>query len=159
MGCGNQCGGRYIHRRSFGQSVRKLSALPRYEFGKSRQSVFWVSAGKGSFGGRSSECHPQFAATATSSHPVTHPRSSSLPQPSLLSTMLDLNGGTTHGRTMGNQTFCTDCHNSDDNREFGGIGPSGPHGSTNKHILERDYEFSQAPGPGQLITNLYPTLT
>ena len=26
----------------------------------------------------------------------------------------------------------------------------------NKHILERDYEFSQAPGPGQLITNLYP---
>ena len=99
---------------------------------------------------------PQFAATSTSSHPVTHTRSSSLPQPSLLSTMLDLNGGTTHGRAMGNQVFCTDCHNSDDNREFGGIGPSGPHGSVNKHILERDYEFSQAPAPGQLITNLYP---
>jgi hypothetical protein len=70
--------------------------------------------------------------------------------------MLDLNGGTTHGRSMGNQIFCTDCHNSDDNREFGGLGPNGPHGSTNKHILERDYEFSQTPGPGQLITNLYP---
>ena len=57
---------------------------------------------------------------------------------------------------MGTQTFCSDCHNSDDNREFGGIGPSGPHGSTFKHILERDYEFNQAPAPGQLITNLYP---
>jgi predicted CXXCH cytochrome family protein len=99
---------------------------------------------------------PQFAATATSSHPVTHTRSSQLPQPSLLPTMLDLSGGTTHGRAMGTQTFCSDCHNSDDNREFGGVGPSGPHGSTFKHILERDYEFSQAPAPGQLITNLYP---
>jgi predicted CXXCH cytochrome family protein len=99
---------------------------------------------------------PQFATTATSSHPVTHQRMSSLPQPSLLITMSDLSGGTTHGRSMGNQIFCTDCHNSDDNREFGGVGPNGPHGSANKHILERDYEFSQAPGPGQLITNLFP---
>jgi len=99
---------------------------------------------------------PQFAATATSSHPVTHSRSSSLPQPSLLLTMLDENGGTTNGRAMGTQIFCTDCHNSDDNREFGGVGPNGPHGSTHTHILERDYEFSQAPGPGQLITNLFP---
>ena len=36
---------------------------------------------------------PQFSATATSSHPVTHSRSSGLPQPSLLLTMLDENGG------------------------------------------------------------------
>jgi len=99
---------------------------------------------------------PQLAATATSSHPVTHTRSSTLPQPSLVQTMLDENGGATHGRAMGNQTFCTDCHNSDDNREFGGPGPNGPHGSTHTHILERDYEFSQAPAPGQLITNLFP---
>ncbi len=99
---------------------------------------------------------PQFGATATSSHPVTHVRSSPLPQPSLLQIMLDENGGTTHGRAMGTQIFCTDCHNSDDNREFGGSGASGPHGSTHTHILERDYEFSQAPAPGQLITNLFP---
>ena len=99
---------------------------------------------------------PQFSATATSSHPVTHVRSSPLPQPSLLQIMLDENGGTTHGRAMGTQIFCTDCHNSDDNREFGGAGASGPHGSTHTHILERDYEFSQAPAPGQLITNLFP---
>jgi hypothetical protein len=57
---------------------------------------------------------------------------------------------------MGTQIFCTDCHNSDDNREFGGVGPNGPHGSKWTHLLERRYEFSQAPGPGQRITNLFP---
>ena len=48
---------------------------------------------------------PQFSATASSSHPVTHARSSPLPQPSLLQNMLDLNGGTTHGRAMGTADF------------------------------------------------------
>lgn len=98
---------------------------------------------------------PEFAATAISSHPVTHDSSSPLPQPSLLASMLNENG-TVSGRLMGVRIFCTDCHNSDDNREFGGTGPDGPHGSSWTHILERRYEFSQAPGPGQLITNLYP---
>jgi hypothetical protein len=69
--------------------------------------------------------------------------------------MWNLNG-TTQGRVMGSQVYCTDCHNSDDNREFGGGGPSGPHGSKWTHILERRYEFSQAPAPGQMITNLFP---
>ncbi len=99
---------------------------------------------------------PQLSITATSSHPVLHPRSSGLPQPSLLTNMWQLNGST-QGRAMGVQIYCTDCHNSDDNREFGGAGPSGPHGSKWDHLLERRYEFSQAPGPGQRITNLYPT--
>ncbi len=98
---------------------------------------------------------PQFAATATSSHPVMHTSSSTLPQPSLLPYMLN-EDGITPGRAMGTQIFCTDCHNSDDNREFGGSGPNGPHGSKWFHILERQYQFSQAPAPGQLITNLYP---
>jgi predicted CXXCH cytochrome family protein len=98
---------------------------------------------------------PEFAATATSSHPVTHDSSSPLPQPSLLPSMLNENG-TVYGRIMGVRVFCTDCHNSDDNREFGGTGPNGPHGSNWTHILERRYEFNQAPGPGQMITNLYP---
>jgi predicted CXXCH cytochrome family protein len=97
---------------------------------------------------------PQFSATATSSHPVTHVSNSALPQPSLLSNMWNLNG-VTPGRAMGTQIFCTDCHNSDDNREFGGTGPNGPHGSRWTHILERRYEFSQAVVPGQLITNLF----
>jgi hypothetical protein len=98
---------------------------------------------------------PQFAATSASSHPVTHPRSSALPQPSLLGSMLNLDG-ITQGRTMGTQILCTDCHNSDDNREFGGTGPNGPHGSKWSHILERRYEFSQVPAPGQLVNNLFP---
>jgi predicted CXXCH cytochrome family protein len=98
---------------------------------------------------------PQFSTSAASSHPVFHPRSSPLPQPSLLANMWNLNG-TTEGRPMGVQILCTDCHNSDDNREFGGTGPNGPHGSKWSHILERRYEFSQAPAPGQPITNLFP---
>ena len=98
---------------------------------------------------------PQFAITATSSHPVMHTRSSSLPQPSLRANMLNLDG-ITPGRAMGTQLLCTDCHNSDDNREFGGSGANGPHGSRWTHILERRYEFSQATVPGQLISNLSP---
>ncbi len=100
---------------------------------------------------------PQFAPTATSSHPVMHARSSPLPQPSLLPNMLNLNG-TPSSRTMvaGTFLFCTDCHNSDDNREFGGAGPNGPHGSVNSHILERNYQFAQAITPGGPVTNLFP---
>jgi predicted CXXCH cytochrome family protein len=97
----------------------------------------------------------QFAVSSTSSHPVMHARSSSLAQPSLLPNMLNLDGAT-QGRAMGTQIFCTDCHNSDDNREFGGTGPNGPHGSKWTHILERRYEFSQTPTPGSLVTNLFP---
>ena len=99
---------------------------------------------------------PQFALTTTSSHSVTHSGGNTLPQQSLLTNMLNLDG-VTPGRAMGTQILCTDCHNSDDNREFGGTGPNGPHGSKWFHILERRYEFSQAPAPGQLINNLYPT--
>jgi len=106
---------------------------------------------------------PLMNSSAKSSHPVMHVRSSSFAQPSLLVTMLDVNGSTTKGRGMGNQIFCTDCHNSDDNREFGGSGPNGPHGSKWPHILEHNYASSQAPGgPGTAITvnvNKQPDLT
>ena len=98
---------------------------------------------------------PQFAATASSSHPVTHGRSSALPQPSLRQNMTNLDG-VTPGRAMGVRILCTDCHNSDDNREFGGAGPNGPHGSKFTHILERRYEASQAPRPGLPIVNPFP---
>ncbi|MGO8732205.1 MAG: cytochrome c3 family protein [Terriglobia bacterium] len=98
---------------------------------------------------------PQFITFATSSHPVFHDRTSTLPQPSLRSNMLNLDG-MTMGRSMGTLILCTDCHNSDDNREFGGNGPSGPHGSIFAHILERRYEFSQAGAPGMPVTNLFP---
>ncbi|HET9407522.1 MAG TPA: cytochrome c3 family protein [Candidatus Sulfotelmatobacter sp.] len=107
---------------------------------------------------------PQFATTATSSHPVTHVSSSPYPQPSLLPRMLQ-SDGITQGRPMGTQVFCTDCHNSDDAREFGGTGPNGPHGSIYPHIFERRYEMSQvapgtfpAGGPGSpiLASTLFP---
>jgi len=98
---------------------------------------------------------PEFALTATSSHPVVHDRSSVLPQPSLRNQMLQLDG-VTSGRAMGTRIFCTDCHNADDNREFGGTGPNGPHGSKWTHILERRYEISQTLSPGGPISNLFP---
>ena len=99
---------------------------------------------------------PQFSPNATSSHPVVHTSNSPLPQPSLLTSMLNQNG-TTSARLIGTQIFCTDCHASDDNREFGGTGPNGPHGSIYPHILERNYVFSQAATPGGTVTNLYPS--
>jgi predicted CXXCH cytochrome family protein len=98
---------------------------------------------------------PEFSTLATSSHPVFQDSRSMLPQPSLRTNQLNLDGKTV-GRIMGTRILCTDCHNSDDNREFGGSGPSGPHGSIFHHILERRYEFSQAPIPGKLVTNLFP---
>ena len=98
---------------------------------------------------------PQFGTTAISRHPVMRDRTSPFPQPSLRPSMLNLDGRT-QGRSMGSRILCTDCHNSDDNREFGGNGPNGPHGSRFVHILERRYEFSQALVPGAFITNPLP---
>jgi len=98
---------------------------------------------------------PEFSGTATSSHPVMHDRKSALAQPSLRGQMLNLDG-TNSSRAVGMRNLCTDCHNSDDNREFGGTGPNGPHGSRFSHILERRYEFSTSAVPGGLMTNLFP---
>jgi len=98
---------------------------------------------------------PEFSPNAASSHPVFHDRSSQLSQPSLRNNMLTLSGQPS-ARTTGPRIFCADCHNSDDNREFGGQGPNGPHGSANSHILERNYQFSQAAVPGGNVTNTFP---
>jgi predicted CXXCH cytochrome family protein len=103
---------------------------------------------------------PQLSSRAISSHPVTHDRMSRYPQPSLLKFMWNLDGHT-QGRAMGSRILCTDCHNSDDNRESGGQGPNGPHGSQYDHILERRYEYSQvaaAAGPGSAVQNLLPAV-
>jgi len=99
---------------------------------------------------------PQFAITAASSHPVVR-TATAVNQISLRTFMLNVDGSESK-RTMGvgTQLMCTDCHNSDDNREFGGLGPNGPHGSKWTHILEHQYVFSQAPGPGQVINNPNP---
>jgi len=106
------------------------------------------------------DVRPEFATSAPSSHPVMHGRTSSLTQYSLLPNMLNLDGST-QGRAMGTQILCTDCHNSDDNREFGGTGANGPHGSKWSHILERRYEFNTATTAGGVVGNLFtgPDLT
>jgi predicted CXXCH cytochrome family protein len=107
---------------------------------------------------------PALSATAISSHPISHDRQSTYTQPSLRAAMWNIDGRT-QGRLMGTRLLCTDCHNSDDNREFGGSGPNGPHGSQYNHILERRYEFSQvaagsgsSAGPGTTIQNLLPVV-
>jgi predicted CXXCH cytochrome family protein len=123
--------------------------------GKQTQAIFGYLPARAVTANDGLNLIPQMSNTAASSHPVLHDRSSALPQPSLLSFMFNLDGKT-QGRAMGIRIYCTDCHNSDDNREFGGTGPSGPHGSKWTHLLERRYEFSQAPGPGQRVTNLFP---
>jgi predicted CXXCH cytochrome family protein len=99
---------------------------------------------------------PQFSLTATSDHPVFHDRKSPFAQPSLRPNMMNFDG-LTPGRAMGIRILCTDCHNSDDNREFGMQGANGPHGSRWSHILERRYEYSQAAVPGGTVTNLFPS--
>jgi len=125
--------------------------------GKQTQVVFGYAPLRAIIsGGDALDLIPQMNTTARSSHPVMHDRSSGLAQPSLLGFMLQQDGKT-QGRAMGTRIYCTDCHNADDNREFGGAGPNGPHGSKWTHLLERRYELSQAPAPGQPITNLYPT--
>ena len=124
--------------------------------GKRSMSVFGYAPARAvSNAGDPLNLVPQFSASAPSSHPVVHDRNSRLPQPSLLINMLNLNG-TPSGRLVGTRIFCTDCHNSDDNREFGGQGPNGPHGSSNPHILERKYVYTQATIPGARVTQTYP---
>lgn len=104
---------------------------------------------------------PQFSINSTSSHPVMHAGTNNFPQPSLRAAMLNLTDGSPSiTRTLtaaGGSIFCTDCHNSDDNREFGGTGPNGPHGSVYPHLLERNYQFTQANTPGGTVTNVYPS--
>ena len=124
--------------------------------GKATNPVFGYLPARAVSAGDPLNVITQLALTATSSHPVMHDRTSALAQPSLLPYMMNLDG-VTQGRPMGVRILCTDCHNSDDNREFGGAGATGPHGSKFLHILERRYEFSQAALPGQPITNLFPT--
>jgi len=107
----------------------------------------------------------QFGVTSTSSHPVMRDANPTLDtQPSLLASMLDRTG-TNPVRSLQPgpiRLFCTDCHNSDQSREFGGSAPNGPHGSIYDHILERDYVPSKVSeggvwptgGPGTQIINL-----
>jgi hypothetical protein len=132
--------------RCHGTSLNKLS-LPAYGYMPARAL----------FPGDSLNVSLQFAHGATSSHPVMSD-ATNLSRPSLLKSMWNI-GFTVQGRAMSPRILCTDCHNNDNNREFGGTGPNGPHGSKYDHILERQYLKSQVgPGasPGTVIVNLNP---
>lgn len=128
--------------------------------GKQRLAIYGYSPTRMDTTGDPFNLVPQLNNNSVSSHPVAHVRQSKFPQPSLLKFMWNLDGHT-QGRIMGSRILCTDCHNSDDNREFGGSGPNGPHGSQYDHILERRYEYSQvasAAGPGTTIQSLLPVV-
>jgi predicted CXXCH cytochrome family protein len=132
--------------------------------GKQVLPVFGYAPLQAAPGGDPLNVIAQFGTAARSSHPVMYESKSPLPQPSLRKYMLNLDGRT-QGRPITARILCSDCHNSDDNREFGGTGPNGPHGSRFSHILERRYEFSEvapglppAAGPGSAIQNLLPPI-
>jgi hypothetical protein len=151
-------------------SAKKLATL-QYEnclrchsesVGKQALPVFGYLPARALFPGDTLNVRLQMGTSALSAHPVMKDARGGS-QPSLLDAMLDLSGQV-KTRPMGTRLLCTDCHNSDNNREFGGTGPNGPHGSKNSHMLEREYIQSQvapgvfpAGGPGSLIMNLSPS--
>jgi hypothetical protein len=132
--------------------------------GSGKQSlpdVYGYTPTRALFAGDPLNLIPQFGLSASSAHPVMRDATNAQ-QLSLRPSMLNL-AGTAASRAMGTRILCTDCHNGENNREFGGTGPNGPHGSTNTHILERRYDASQVTpgtfpsgGPGTLIANLAP---
>lgn len=140
--------------RCHGASVGKARQETTYGYLPTRQN----------WGGDELNLIVQMGNAAVSSHPVMHDAyPNAATEPSLLTAMLTLSG-TASSRTLQpgpTRLFCTDCHNNDQNREFGGTGPNGPHGSTYDHILEREYTISKvnegatwpSGGPGTLIAN------
>ncbi len=129
--------------------------------GKQVLATYGYLPSRAAFAGDPLNLLPQFNLSAMSVHPVMRD-ATGVRQHSLRRGMLDL-PGQSETRLMGARVFCTDCHNSDNNREFGGTGSNGPHGSVHSHILERRYEFSRvapgappAGGPGSPIINLFP---
>lgn len=73
-------------------------------------------------------------------HPVTRPSAGTI-SPSVRTYMRNLNNTDNTNRPMGagRYIYCSDCHSSNQARGFGGTAPNGPHGSTNAHLLERNY--------------------
>lgn len=132
--------------RCHGTSQNKQS-LPAYGYMPAR----------GLFSGDTLDVSLQFGHGAASSHPVMRD-AINVARPSLLKSMWNIDS-TVQGRPMSSRILCTDCHNNDNGREFGGTGPNGPHGSIHDHILERQYIMSRVgtgAAPGTVIVNLNP---
>ncbi len=64
--------------------------------------------------------------------------------------MLNVDGtnNTSRPLTTTSRLYCTDCHNNDQARLFGGTGPNGPHGSANSHLLQLNLYQEPAGGGG-----------
>ena len=125
--------------------------------GKQSLASYGYMPARAMFAGDTLNVLLQFNNAAISQHPVMRD-AKRLNQPSLLNYMWDISG-TVQKRAMSTRILCTDCHNSDTNRESGGAGANGPHGSKNDHILERQYVISRVDptsGPGSPVVNLTP---
>ncbi len=123
--------------------------------GKQSLASYGYMPARAQFAGDALDVSLQLGYSALSAHPVMRD-AVNLARPSVLKNMWDISFKV-QIRPMSSRVLCTDCHNSDKNREFGGLGPNGVHGSKNDHILERQYVMSQVmPGalPGSTITNL-----
>ncbi len=87
----------------------------------------------------------QFESTVSpvARHPVTKAAVGGI-SPSLRTYMRNLNNTDNTARPMGAglYIYCGDCHASNQDRNFGGTGPNGPHGSAHTHLLERNYSVN-----------------
>lgn len=79
----------------------------------------------------------KFSPTNPSFHPVAGPVGNT--------ETVSLAPGWTHGALL----RCTDCHNNDNSRRFGGGGPDGPHGSNNDFLLLRNYSVADDTSESQ----------
>jgi hypothetical protein len=88
--------------------------------------------------------------TGTIGHNVMGNSVATTANASLRSYMLNMDGitnNTSRPLTVTSQLYCSDCHNSDQARFFGGTGPNGPHGSLYPHLLQLN-SFQEAAGGG-----------
>ncbi len=87
----------------------------------------------------------QFESTVSpvARHPVTQASVGNI-SPSVRTYMRNVNNTDNTSRPMGagRYIYCRDCHSNNQAREFGGTGPNGPHGTTNTHLLERNYSVN-----------------
>ncbi len=85
----------------------------------------------------------EIALGSASSHPFVRARNSS-EVPSLMPGL------------AGKRISCSDCHNSNDARAFGGSGPNGPHGSIYNHLVALRYDTGYtAPETAQTYALCY----
>ncbi|MFQ5663308.1 MAG: cytochrome c3 family protein [Terriglobia bacterium] len=93
--------------------------------------------------------------STVSRHDVASPRGgpgSNNTVPSLRPAIRLPNGTPGRSLAVGTYIYCTDCHNNEAARNFGGTGPNGPHASTNQHLLVQPHPMNPPPAvPGDQL--------